>query len=266
MRKFNKAELQSSPVTATEIQNSKFISFTFYSKLLYETASVNKSKKKKAGVLKKFAHDEDRQAIKTTISSLLNSNSENDNNLIKAIQNIHTAEEIVSFLQQHNPVIRNKALSAIKKNLETFSIPDDIHSPEEMFFLKLKSLLIFLGMLFMLEEIEDEIIECHLEEIVLTTIDSVARVTIEELKDLKRRAKERSFPSDVYYPWYLHIVCEFEDMITVLIGEWQTEKLVDLLEDISTSINFNKREFSQPDEIYILLQLSELGFAKTSFR
>ncbi len=251
------------PITEAEIKKSKFLSLMFYSKLLLEISEICNNSKKRA--LNKLTSLEDLQTAKTVLSSLLDSNTEINQSLRNTLINTNKAKDLVGIFKKYNLVIKEKCIDVIKQILKTISIPDDLHSPKEMFFLKLKSLLIFLDSLIMLEEIiEEQEIETYLKKTLLSTIDKVAEEASMELKLLQRRTREKSFPSDVYYPWYLNIVCEYDDTVSFVIGDWQCKKLIDLLDEVSESINFNKREFSQPDEIYILIELSRLGFAKVS--
>ena len=242
-------------------QNHLKLTFADYSLLLVEVVNIYDEE-----ILEQYNDPKYQQTVKTVFSCLLEQNSENDEKLKKAILQANGKKEIILFLQQHNAVIKEKLMNAIKRILEKVNIPNDIHSPKEMFILKLENLLFFLENLIGLTEINDQKVECDFYEILLSTIDKTSEVTQLELKALERKTKERSFPSDVYYPWYLHIACEYDDTISFLIGNWKCNKLIDLLENISISIDFAGRKFAKQDEIYILLRLSELGFAKTSIR
>jgi hypothetical protein len=237
------------------------LTFTDYSMLLAEVVNIYDEE-----FLEQYNDPQSQQIVKTAVSCLLEQNSEKNENLKRAILQANGKTEIILFLQQHNTAIKEKCINAIKRILEKVNIPNDIHSPKEMFILKLKNLLFFLNNLILLQEIDDQKVENDLNKILLSTIDKTSEATLLELKALERKIRERSFPSDTYYPWYLHIACEFDDTISFLIGDWKCKKLIDLLENISISIDFAGRKFAKQDEIYILIRLSELGFAKTSIK
>lgn len=243
-----------------EIRDNKFISCSFYTKLLANLVSIEEGDKHPP--LEQYKIKENQEIVKKTICSLFPKNKKN-REFRKKIFMARGAKGLLLAIEENLSLIKSKCLEALKNHLENFHIPNDVHGPEEMFFLKIKSCLIFYNTLDALELlIDDEEIQEALGYILFKKIDELREETQKELESIERRVSQRSFPSDIYYPWHLYITCEHQDLIGSFIGQDRTEKLINTLEEISLSINFTQRPFSGEDEKYILFELAENGYAK----
>lgn len=230
------------------VKADKFLSLTVSAKLLYEMCNLNQKS------IKRYKVDEERLTLRDIIVVLLDPNSKEDQKIKQALFNARDAHKFVSVLKKYRRYIKQKASSIIQNTLETIEIPNDLHSPEEMFFFKIQTLFIALDALLAIYEIEDMEIEERLLPIVRQTLDAVAPIAIEEVNAIERRVRERSFPSELYYLWYFLLVQANEELTTFLIGEWREQKLLELLENTLQDVDFSNKTFGKTEEEKAMLE------------